>query len=105
MGLDIWVVSSGEMIAMGLNAVAALLNSGGWSSVLWIAETIGILCCVVMYLKTHDLRGMFAWGFTFVLVTALLLTPKVSVVVNDLTRTGLPGWTMFLLASLSHCGC
>jgi conjugal transfer mating pair stabilization protein TraG len=45
MGLDIWVVSSGEMIAMGLNAVAALLNSGGWSSVLWIAETRDTMLC------------------------------------------------------------
>lgn len=86
MGLDIWIVSSGEMIAMGLNAVATILNSAGWSTVLWIAETLGILCCVVIYLKTHDLRGMFSWALTFVIVTSLLLTPKISIVVNDLTR-------------------
>jgi conjugal transfer mating pair stabilization protein TraG len=86
MTLDIWVVSSGSMITMGLNAIAVLMSSDTWRTLLWMAETLGVLACVGMYLKTHDLRGMFAWGFTFVIVTALLLTPRVTVVVNDLTR-------------------
>lgn len=86
MTLDIWVVSSGSMITMGLNAIAVLVSSDTWRTLLWMAETLGVLACVGMYLKTHDLRGMFAWGFTFVIVTTLLLTPRVTVVVNDLTR-------------------
>ncbi|PIJ50038.1 hypothetical protein BL250_08900 [Erwinia sp. OLTSP20] len=85
MAIDIWVTSSGGMITMGLNAVAAMMRDTGWKSVMWIAEVLGILTCIYTYLKSHDLRVMFYWAFTFVIVTALLLTPKVTVVVNDLT--------------------
>ncbi|WON75535.1 conjugal transfer mating-pair stabilization protein TraG [Serratia sp. UGAL515B_01] len=86
MVLDIWVVTAGAMITMGLNAVAVLVSSDAWRTLFWIAETLGVLVCVAVYIRTHDLRGMFAWGFTFVVVTALLLTPRVTIVVNDLTR-------------------
>ena len=85
MALDIWVVSSGGMITMGLNAVATVMENGGWKSTIWVAEMLGIAFCVMTYLRTHNLSAMFGWGLTFTLVTALLLTPKVTVVVNDLT--------------------
>ncbi|KIC86412.1 conjugal transfer mating-pair stabilization protein TraG [Pantoea agglomerans] len=85
MALDIWVVSSGGMITMGLNAVATVMENGGWKSTIWVAEMLGIASCVMTYLRTHNMTAMFGWGLTFVLVTALLLTPKVTVVVNDLT--------------------
>lgn len=85
MALDIWVVSSGGMITMGLNAVATVMENGGWKSTIWVAEMLGIAFCVMTYLRTHNLTAMFGWGLTFTLVTALLLTPKVTVVVNDLT--------------------
>lgn len=85
MALDIWVVSAGGMIALGLNAVATLMENGGWRSVVWVAEMLGIVFCIFTWLRSHDLRVLFGWGITFVLVTALLLTPKVTVVVNDLT--------------------
>ena len=85
MALDIWVTSSGGMITMGLNAVATVMENGGWKSTIWVAEMLGIAFCVMTYLRTHSLGAMFGWGMTFVLVTALLLTPKVTVVVNDLT--------------------
>ncbi|WP_416414394.1 conjugal transfer mating-pair stabilization protein TraG [Pantoea sp. App145] len=85
MALDIWVVSAGSMITLGLNAVATLMQNGGWRTVLWIAELLGVLLCAFTYIRSHDLKVMFAWGLTFTLVTALLLTPKVTVIVNDLT--------------------
>ncbi|WP_182057566.1 conjugal transfer mating-pair stabilization protein TraG [Pantoea sp. ME81] len=85
MALDIWVVSSGGMITMGLNAVATVMENGGWKSTIWVAEMLGIAFCVMTYLRTHNLTAMFGWGLTFTLVTALLLTPRVTVVVNDLT--------------------
>ena len=85
MALDIWVVSSGGMITMGLNAVATVMENGGWKSTIWVAEMLGIAFCVMTYLRTHNMTAMFGWGLTFVLVTSLLLTPKVTVVVNDLT--------------------
>lgn len=86
MVLDSWFISGGDMVSQTLNAVAAMVNHKTWGTLLYLAETLGILACIITYIKTHDLRGMFAWGFTFVCVTALLLTPKVTVVVNDLTR-------------------
>lgn len=86
MVLDTWFISGGDMVTQALNAVAAMVNHRTWGGLLYLAETLGILTCVMTYVKTHDLKGLFAWGFTFVCVTALLLTPKVTVVVNDLTR-------------------
>ncbi|HGJ5857826.1 conjugal transfer mating-pair stabilization protein TraG [Arsenophonus nasoniae] len=86
MVLDTWFISGGDMVTQTLNAVAAMVNHRTWGGLLYLAETLGILTCIMTYVKTHDLKGLFAWGFTFVCVTALLLTPKVTVVVNDLTR-------------------
>ncbi|UBX30661.1 conjugal transfer protein TraG N-terminal domain-containing protein [Arsenophonus apicola] len=86
MVLDTWFISGGDMVTQTLNAVTAMVNHRTWGGLLYLAETLGILTCVMTYVKTHDLKGLFAWGFTFVCVTALLLTPKVTVVVNDLTR-------------------
>ncbi|MDF7630757.1 conjugal transfer mating pair stabilization protein TraG [Erwiniaceae bacterium L1_55_4] len=85
MALDIWVVSAGGMITMGLNAVATMMENGGWRTTVWVAEMLGIVFCIFTYLRSHDLRTMFGWGLTFALVTAVLLTPRVTVVVNDLT--------------------
>ncbi|HGM6879005.1 TPA: conjugal transfer mating-pair stabilization protein TraG [Serratia marcescens] len=86
MALDIWAIGNGSMIAMGLNAVATMFNSASWQTLLWLGETLGVLTCVGAYIKTHDLRGVFAWAMTFCICTAILLTPKETVVVNDLTR-------------------
>lgn len=85
MALDMWVVSSGGMITTGLNAVATVMQNDGWRTLVWIAELLGIIFCILTWLKSHDLKVMFFWGLTFVLVTTLLLTPKTTVVVNDLT--------------------
>ncbi|WGM03363.1 conjugal transfer mating-pair stabilization protein TraG [Arsenophonus nasoniae] len=86
MVLDTWFISGGDMVTQTLNAVAAMVNHRTWGGLLYLAETLGILTCIMTYVKTYDLKGLFAWCFTFVCVTALLLTPKVTVVVNDLTR-------------------
>lgn len=91
MALDIWVVNAGSLITLGLNAVASVMTTGSWRSVVWVAECLGILVCLSTYLRSHDLRVMFAWAVTFTLVTALLLTPTVTVVVNDLTEPGSTG--------------
>ncbi|MBK0035506.1 conjugal transfer protein TraG N-terminal domain-containing protein [Erwinia sp. S43] len=85
MALEMWVASGGGMITMGLNAVATVMQNDGWKTLVWIAELLGIIFCILTWLKTHDLKVMFMWGLTFVLVTTLLLTPKTTVVVNDLT--------------------
>lgn len=62
MALDIWVVSSGGMITMGLNAVATVMENGGWKSTIWVAEMLGIAFCVMTYLRTHNMTAMFGWG-------------------------------------------
>ncbi|MBH3259257.1 conjugal transfer mating pair stabilization protein TraG [Serratia marcescens] len=84
--MDIWVTGNGSIITMGLNFVATMVNTAGWRSILWLAETLGVLTCLIAFVRTHDAKVMFGWGLTFVIVTSALLTPRATVVVNDLNR-------------------
>lgn len=74
--MDIWVTGNGSIITMGLNFVATLVNTAGWRSILWLAETLGVLTCLIAFVRTHDAKVMFGWGLTFVIVTSALLSKR-----------------------------
>lgn len=86
MALEITVLSGIDVFWTTFNAVATFINHEGWHSLVAIAETMGIIACIVSYIKTHDLRQMAIWGLLFVIVNAMLLTPKTNIIIRDLTR-------------------
>lgn len=82
--LEITVLYGVDIVAQTFQAVATIMQNNGWKTLLYAAETMGVLVCITKYIKTHDLRTFGAWMLTFVIVYAMLLTPKTNVVIRDL---------------------
>ncbi|MDO9767940.1 conjugal transfer protein TraG N-terminal domain-containing protein [Glaesserella parasuis] len=86
MAIEITILNGVDVLAQAFNAVAAFVNNETWFSLLAIAEFLGIFAAAIAYVKSQDIKGMFLWLLTFVLINALLLTPKERVVITDLAN-------------------
>lgn len=85
MALEIVILDGVDIVANAFNAVASFVKNDTWFSLIKIAEFIGIIMAALVYVKGQDLRTFFYWLIAFVLVNALLLTPKERIVVVDLS--------------------
>ena len=85
MALEIVILDGVDIVANAFNAVAAFVKNDTWFSLIKIAEFIGVIMAALVYVKGQDLRTFFYWLISFVLVNALLLTPKERIVVVDLS--------------------
>lgn len=83
MALEITTLNGVDIIAQTFNAIAAMTANVTFFSMMYVAEVIGVVMCVLKYIKTRDLKTMGIWLISFVIINAMLLTPKVSVVIND----------------------
>lgn len=86
MALEIVILDGVDIVANAFNAVAAFVKNDTWFSLIKIAEFIGVIMAALVYVKGQDIRTFFYWLIAFVLVNALLLTPKERVVVVDLAN-------------------
>lgn len=86
MALEIVILDGVDIVANAFNAVASFVKNDTWFSLIKIAEFIGVIMAALVYVKGQDLRTFFYWLVAFVLVNALLLTPKERVVVVDLAN-------------------
>lgn len=86
MALEIVILDGVDIVADAFNAVASFVKNDTWFSLIKIAEFIGVIMAALVYVKGQDLRTLFYWLIAFVLVNALLLTPKERVVVVDLAN-------------------
>lgn len=84
MAIEITILNGVDVLAQAFNAVSAFINNDTWFSLLAIAEILGIFATAIAYVKSQDIKGIFLWLLTFVLINALLLTPKERVVITDL---------------------
>lgn len=85
MALEIVILDGVDIVANAFNAVASFVKNDTWFSLIKIAEFIGVIMAALVYVKGQDLRTFFYWLIAFVLVNALLLTPKERIVVVDLS--------------------
>ncbi|WP_272664065.1 MULTISPECIES: conjugal transfer mating-pair stabilization protein TraG [unclassified Providencia] len=83
--LEITVLYGVDIVYQTFQAVAAIMQNNGWYWLLTFVQTMGVLVCIVKYIQTRDLRTFFIWGFIFVIVSAMLLTPKTEVVIRDMS--------------------
>lgn len=87
MATEIIVLGGVKVIAQTFQAIAAMVNNKSFFSLLAIAQTIGIVMCVLKYIQHHDLKVMGKWFFLFIGINTLLLTPKTDIVITDLSDT------------------
>lgn len=86
MALEIIILDGVDIVEKAFNAVASFVKNDTWFSLVKIAEVIGILMAGIVYIKGQDLRTLFYWLLAFVLVNAVLLTPKERVLIVDLAN-------------------
>lgn len=84
--LSVFTIGSGDLLEEVFNAVAAIFNStGGVLVVTHLAIILGGSCAVFQFTKTRDLNALMRWVGLYVLVTSLMLYPKATVNIEDLT--------------------
>lgn len=86
MAMEITILDGAEVLYQAFQAVSAFVKNDTWFSLIKIAEFIGVLMAAIVYIKGQDIRTFFYWLIGFVLINALLLTPKERIVIRDLAN-------------------
>ena len=86
MAMEITILDGVEVLYQTFNAISAFVKNDTWFSLIKIAEFIGILMTVIVYIKGQDFRVFFYWLVAFVLINTVLLTPKERVIIRDLAN-------------------
>ena len=86
MAMEITILDGAEVLYQAFQAVSTFVKNDTWFSLIKIAEVIGVLMAAIVYIKGQDIRTFFYWLIGFVLINALLLTPKERVVIRDLAN-------------------
>lgn len=84
--MEITILDGVEVLAQAFQAISAFVKNDTWFSLIKIAEVIGVVMAAIVYVKGQDFRVFFYWLVGFILINALLLTPKERVVVRDLAN-------------------
>ncbi|WP_314723161.1 conjugal transfer protein TraG N-terminal domain-containing protein [Haemophilus pittmaniae] len=86
MAMEITILNGVEVLYQAFQAISAFVKNDTWFSLIKIAEFIGILMTVIVYIKGQDFRVFFYWLVAFVLINTVLLTPKERVIIRDLVN-------------------
>lgn len=86
MAMEITILDGVEVLYQAFQAISAFVKNDTWFSLIKIAEFIGILMTVIVYIKGQDFRVFFYWLVAFVLINTILLTPKERVIIRDLAN-------------------
>lgn len=81
----IHVLAFGEGFRMIFNVIAMFVSGGLFLSLLKIAALLGIVMTTAAWLKGRDPMVYARWLFAYTLITGLILTPKATVTIDDIT--------------------
>ncbi|HDR2789685.1 TPA: conjugal transfer mating pair stabilization protein TraG [Enterobacter asburiae] len=83
--LEIYTIYGGGMWKTALDAVVTLLGMNTFSTLLRIAGTFGVLAALFSFIKQRNPMVMVHWLAIFMILTSVLLVPKRSVQIIDLS--------------------
>ncbi|BBW24634.1 conjugal transfer mating-pair stabilization protein TraG [Enterobacter kobei] len=83
--LEIYTIYGGGMWKTALDAVVTLLGMNTFSTLLRIAGTFGVLAALFAFIKQRNPMVMVQWLAIFMVLTSVLLVPKRSVQIIDLS--------------------
>ena len=83
--LEIYTIYGGGMWKMALDAIVTLLGMNTFSTLLRIAGTFGVLAALFSFIKQRNPMVMVHWLAIFMILTSVLLVPKRSVQIIDLS--------------------
>ncbi|HCM9322040.1 conjugal transfer mating-pair stabilization protein TraG [Enterobacter roggenkampii] len=86
--LEIYTIYGGGMWKTALDAVVTLVGQNTFHTLLRIASTFGVLAVLLTFIKQRNPMVFVQWLAVFMILTSILLVPKRSVQVIDLSDPG-----------------
>lgn len=83
--LEVYTIYGGGMWKTAFDAVVGILGTSTWSSLLRIAGTFSVLGVVATFIKSRNPMAFVKWLAVFMLLTSVMLVPKRSVQIIDVT--------------------
>lgn len=83
--LEIYTIYGGGMWKSAFDAVVGILGTGTWSTLLRIAGTFSVLGVLATFTRSRNPMVFVQWLAIFMLITSVLLVPKRSVHIIDIT--------------------
>jgi conjugal transfer mating pair stabilization protein TraG len=82
---EVYTIYGGDLWRQTLNGVVTILGTSTFDTLLRIVGTFSVLGVVFTFIKTRDPRAFLHWLAVFMLITTVLLVPKRSVQIMDIT--------------------
>ncbi|WP_425277893.1 conjugal transfer protein TraG N-terminal domain-containing protein [Enterobacter hormaechei] len=83
--LEIYTIYGGGMWKTALDAVVTLVGQNTFHTLLRIAGTFGVLAVLFTFIKQRNPMVFVQWLAIFMVITSILLVPKRSVQIIDLS--------------------
>ncbi|WP_323612711.1 conjugal transfer mating-pair stabilization protein TraG [Pectobacterium versatile] len=83
--LEVYTIYGGDMWRQAFNAVVTILGTSTWATLLRMVGTFSVLAVVISFVKSRNPLVFIHWLAIFMLVTSVLLVPKRSVQIIDIT--------------------
>ncbi|MGE0968611.1 conjugal transfer mating-pair stabilization protein TraG (plasmid) [Klebsiella sp. WOUb02] len=71
--LEIYTIAGGDWFRGNLNAIAAFMNTGTWSSIEKMCIAFSVLIVAGSWIKKHSVMDLIGWAFSLTLVSMLVL--------------------------------
>lgn len=71
--LEIYTIAGGDWLRGNLNAIAAFMNTGTWSSIEKVCIAFSVLIVAVSWIKRHNVMDLIGWVFSLTLVSMLVV--------------------------------
>lgn len=83
--LEVYTIYGGDMWRQAFNAVVTILGTSTWSTLLRIAGIFSVLGVLYTFIKSRNPMAFVQWIAIFLVITSILLVPKRSVQIIDIT--------------------
>lgn len=74
--LEIYTIAGGDWFRGNLNAIAAFMSTGTWSSIEKMCIAFSVLIVACSWVKKHNIMDLVGWVFALTLVSMLVVIRK-----------------------------
>lgn len=71
--LEIYTIAGGDWMRSNLNAIAAFMSTGTWSTIEKMCIAFSVLIVAVSWVKKHNVMDLIGWVFSLTLVSMLVV--------------------------------
>lgn len=82
----VYVMSGGEFFQAAFNGVATLIGTSTWDSLFHIVGFFSAMALFFVYIRGHDPKEVLKFIAVFILITSVLVIPKRTVHIIDMTN-------------------